>query len=516
MSSTHARGDERLAIGKKLRACCLAAAMLLSAGAAASVDSLDIADGAQKGGSQTGSSLEAQVEHLNILRERVTRLQSRQGLYDPGLFNAMNGLSEALISVGELREANAVVEQQIQILRVNDGLYTDGQIALVHRQLSIMAAQQNWLGMQDRLVYLSWLLDRSNTLSDSDKINNIKVMRDWTRLLLSRGPRQHEAVYLFQLRNLEESALAMARETAAQPAVIQTMIYDHALAELYIAMGIVDSSDTSRQLINRTQGLQSSTLRPNQRLTSIQDIEAAYGARTSTIIERSHRSAMMRHYVLINELESVLMPANAKAGDLASIDPEAAAMVQLYLGDSVLLRQQYELRLGKMAGPDRGQSSTGSANSYYTSAWYLFLRAGHSPEYLNEIFSCPALLPLPTFATRLDANEEACSLLASNQLELPATTLVHNGISGLRYLALPGSSLMSQAAGVSATLNFNIGVNGQADRAQVAAAEPDTTSARIRGRDGLQGLQFRPALHDGKAVRTDNVTMTVYSLEPGL
>jgi hypothetical protein len=75
---------------------------------------------------------------------------------------------------------------------------------------------------------------------------------------------------------------------------------------------------------------------------------------------------------------------------------------------------------------------------------------------------------------------------------------------------------MSQAAGVSATLNFNIGVNGQADRAQVAAAEPDTTSARIRGRDGLQGLQFRPALHDGKAVRTDNVTMTVYSLEPGL
>tara|TARA_R100001039_G_scaffold39178_2_gene44629 strand:+ start:789 stop:2201 length:1413 start_codon:yes stop_codon:yes gene_type:complete len=461
------------------------------------------------------SSLAAQVEHLNILRDRVSVLQSQQGQYDPGLLNAMNGLSEALISVGELREASDVVEQQIQILRVTDGLYTDGQIALVHRQLSIMAAQQNWLGMQDRLLYLSWLLERSNTLSDSEKINNIKVMRDWTRLLLSRGPRQQEAAYLFQLRDLEESALAMARESGAEPAVLQAMVYDHALAELYIALGIIDSSDTSRQLINRTEGLPSSNMRPTQRLTSVQDIEAAYGARTSTIVERSHRSAMMRHFVLINELESVLTPADQEAGELANADPEAAAMIQLYLGDSVLLRQQYELRIGAMAGPDRGQSSTGSANGYYQRAWELFLQAGYSASRLNQAFSCPVLLPLPAFSDRLDMNSEPCDTQLGQPVEIPAKALVHNGIPGLRYEAVPGNSLMSEAAGVSATLNFSIGVNGQADRTHVTAAEPDNTATRIRGRDGLQGLQFRPALHDGKAIRTDNVQMTLFSLEPG-
>lgn len=515
MPLTRPRHGGRQASSRSLRACSLAAGILLLTAATTWADSPVAADPPPADSTAPESSLAAQVEHLNILRERVALLQSQQGRYDPGLLNAMNGLSEALISVGELREANNIVEQQIQILRVTDGLYTDGQIALVHRQLSIMAAQQNWLGMQDRLVYLSWLLERSDTLSDSERIDNIKVMRDWTRLLLSRGPRQHEAAYLFQLRDLEESALAMARENDAEPAVLQALIYDHALAELYIALGMIDSSDTSQQLINRTQGLQSNSLRPPQRMTSIQDIEATYGARTSTIVERAHRSAMMRHYVIIKELESTLLPADQEAGDLASKDPEAAAMLQLYLGDSVLLRQQYELRIGAMAGPDRGQSSTGSANSYYQNAWQLFLQAGYSPEQLNMFFSCPTLLPLPAFSSRLEQSASACDVLAENRLELPATALVQNGIPGLRYQAMPGSSLMSQAAGISATLNFNIGVNGQAARTLVISAEPDSTAARIRGRDGLHDLQFRPALRDGKAVSTDNATMTVYCLEPG-
>lgn len=516
MPLTHPERDIRRASSRSLRASCLAASILLFVAVTASEGSPVTVDPPPAESGASTSSLAAQVEHLNILRERVAQLQSQQGLYDPGLLNAMNGLSEALISVGELREANNIVEQQIQILRVTDGLYTDGQIALVHRQLSIMAAQRNWLGMQDRLVYLSWLLERSQTLSDSEKISNIKVMRDWTRLLLSRGPRQHEAAYLFQLRDLEESALAMARETGAEPAVIQTLIYDHALTELYIALGMIDASDTSQQLINRTQGLQSNSLRAPQRsMTSIQDIEATYGARTSTVVERAHRTAMMRHYAAIKELESTLLPANQGAGDLAGTDPEAAAMLQLYLGDSVLLRQQYELRIGAMAGPDRGQSSTGSANNYYQNAWELFLQAGYSSERLNAFFSCPTLLPLPVFSSRLEQGESTCDVLAENRLELPATALVQNGIPGLRYQAIPGNSLMSQAAGISATLNFNIGVNGQAGRTQVISAEPDSTAARIRGRDGLQDLQFRPALRDGKAMSTDNATMTVYCLEPG-
>lgn len=462
--------------------------------------------------SQSSSSLAAQVEHLNILRERVTTLQDQQGQYNPDLLHAMNGLGEALIAAGELREANDVLEQQIQILRVNDGLYTDGQIALVHRQLAVMAAQRNWPGMQDRLSYLSWLLERSETLSDSEKLNNMKVMRDWTRLLLSRGPRQHEAAYLLQLRDIEESSLALARATISDTGVLQRMIYDQAIAELYLALGIVGGSDTSWKLIDKAQGLQSSAMRPSHQLGNVQDLEAIYGARTSTVIERSHRAAMMTHYLLIKELETLV------AGPVDSLDiadPTAEAMVQLYLGDSVLMRQQYELNPGGIARIDRGSSITGSAARYYQRAWDLLLQADYSAEQLNHYFACPAPLPRPSFEPVLDLDGRACEPDEQDALLLPATAVVNHGIPGLRFHAMPQQSLMSDVEGVSTTLAFTVGVNGQAERIQILAAEPDKTFSRIRGRDALQDMQFRPALRDGKAVRSGDVYLTIYSLEPG-
>lgn len=464
------------------------------------------------GVSQNSSSLAAQVEHLNILRERVEALQDQHGQYNPDILHAMNGLGEALIAAGELREANDVLEQQIQILRVNDGLYTDGQIALVHRQLAVMAAQRNWLGMQDRLSYLSWLLERSETLSDSEKLNNMKVMRDWTRLLLSRGPRQHEAAYLLQLRDIEESSLALARATISDTSVVQHMIYDQAIAELYLALGIVGGSDTSWKLIEKAQGLQSSAIRPSRQLGNAQDLEAIYGARTSTAIERSHRAAMMRHYLLIKELEALIA---GPADGLGISDPAAEAMVQLYLGDSVLLRQQYELNPGTLARIDRGSSITGSAARYYQRAWDLLLQAEYSAEQLNHYFSCPAPLPRPRFERVLELDDRECSLTDQGALQLPATAVVNHGIPGLRFHAMPQNSLMSDVEGVSTTLTFIVGVNGQASRIQVLAAEPDKTFSRIRGRDALQDMQFRPALKDGKAVPANEVHLTIYSLEPG-
>jgi len=67
--------------------------------------------------------------------------------------------------------------------------------------------------------------------------------------------------------------------------------------------------------------------------------------------------------------------------------------------------------------------------------------------------------------------------------------------------------------GTRATIRFNVGMNGQPERIQVEESEPDSTSARIRGRDALQTLQFRPALRDGRPIRTQNIKITVFTLE---
>jgi hypothetical protein len=453
------------------------------------------------------------IEQINSLRAELEDQQSTMGVYDPGLLSSLNQLGEALISAGALSEAQTAVEQQLQIIRINDGLYSSAQVALIQQQLAILAAQGNWPAMQDRLQYLTWLFERTDGLSISEKLHGLKTARDWARLLLTRGPREQEAMYLLQLRTLEQAALALAHESNADVETLQAYTYDQAIAELYIALGIIATTDTSRLLINRMENIQTTPLRPGQRISSVSDLEAIYGARTSTVIERSHRTAMNRHYQLINSLADLMATNDADLPPLEETDPEAAAMLQLYLGDSILLRTQYELRIGTHTGPARGSASTGIAARYYKRAWELFLEAGHDEDALNLAFACPVLLPLQEFSTQLNLESRSCHPTDHDHIVLPDTFALRNGVPGIRHSGLPENAIIPPAEGVSTTLKFNIGVNGQAERIEILAAEPDAVTSRIRGRDSLIALQFRPALQDGRSVRTLDVEMTIYSLD---
>ena len=235
------------------------------------------------------------VTRLQELRAELSQQQSRQGAYSENLLTTLNSLSEALLSAGAWQEALEAVEQQIQIIRINDGLYADAQISLIMQQLDIMASQNDWESMFERLNHLDWLFQRTTDTPAEERLLVLKQARDWIRPLLLRGPRTQEALYLLRLRDLEQSAVDIARESDLGPQILTATLYDLAQAELYIALGIVSTTDTSQQLIDQQRGI-SSPLRPNQTIRSVSDLEAVYGARTSTMIERSHRSAMASHY----------------------------------------------------------------------------------------------------------------------------------------------------------------------------------------------------------------------------
>ncbi len=464
-------------------------------------------------------SLEALVTQLDQLRTEVESSAQTLGAYNQELLGSLNALTEALISAQAWQEAADTVEQQIQILRINDGLYTEAQIPLIQQQLGILAARGDWSALQERLSYLAFLIDRDTGMPAETRLAHYKQVRDWGRLLLTRGPRTMEARYVLQLQSFEEAALQLAEAEAElnDPDIVQGLIYDRAMAELYMALGIMGTSDTRSQLINRVDGPRPASVRRLQTLTSVSDIESVYGPTTSTVIERAHRTAMTRHQDMIASLATVYGTDDAKDAlvTLEQTDPEQAAIIKLFIGDSVLLRQQYELRLGSHTGPSRGSNSTGSAARYYREAWDLLLAAGHSEDHLNAWFACPALLPLDHFSKRLTELPQNCSVSDDGTITLSETAVIRNSIPGLRYDKLPDSDLVSAAEGVGTTLRFTIGMNGQAERIEILSASPDSTSARIRGKQALETLQFRPALRDGRPLRSENIGMTVYSLTSG-
>jgi hypothetical protein len=458
-----------------------------------------------------------QLSELERLRDVLNSSLETSGAYDTELIQPMSNLTEALISVEGYEEANALLEQQIQVLRINDGLYTPSQIELVKQQLDVLAFEKNWDQIFDRMSYLTLILERSDNMAVTDRLAHLKELGNWSRLLLARGPRIQEPIYLLQLQALEEMALELGKESMAPGPELQQLIYERSLAELYIALGIVATTDTSRELMSRSEGIHTPDHRRNQVLTTVSDIETEFGSRTSTVIERAHRTAMSRHQQMILSLAD----SSGTAGDealeaLAESDPEQAAMIHMFIGDSVLLRQQYELRMGSHIGPQRGSSAAGSAAGYYRTAWTLLLEAGHTEQALNDYFSCPALLPSGNFDGRLTGIPSKCTTdEQTGGLLLPDVAVVRDGVPGLRYENLSETGLISTPDGTMATLIFNIGMNGQADRIDITASLPDNVSSRIQGKTALETLQFRPALRDGRPVRSGLVTLTLFSLESG-
>jgi len=463
------------------------------------------------------TSPQALLSELEQLRAALNTRLETSGAYDPELLEPLGNLTQALITAEAYNEASSLIEQQIQVLRINDGLYTPSQIELVNQQLGVLAAEKNWTQVFDRMSYLTLVLERSDTMPVTDRLAHIKELRNWSRLLLARGPRTQEPNYLLQLQSLEDMALEIAKESMPPGPELQQLIYERALAELYIALGIVATTDTSRQLLSRSEGIQTPDHRRSQVLTTVSDIESAFGSRTSTVIERAHRTVMSRHQQMIQSLaDSSGSDADAALTELAETDPEQAAIIQLFIGDSVLLRQQYELRMGSHTGPQRGSSAAGSAAGYYRTAWNLLLEAGHTEDALNDYFSCPALLPAGTFDTRLAGLPKKCnSEQETGELQLPDVAVVRNGVPGLRYENLPETGKIGTAAGTLATLQFTIGVNGQPDRIEVTGALPDNITSRIQGKAALETLQFRPALRDGRPIRSGMVSLKLFSLESG-
>lgn len=462
--------------------------------------------------------LTALLEQLHELRTEVENSQYALGAYSEGLLSSLSSLTEALISADAWQEAVAAVEQQIQIVRINDGLYTEAQIPLIAQQLSILAAQRDWTTISDRMTYMLLLLERAANMPVETKLSHLKQMRDWSRLLLTQGPRHREADYLLQLQAIEDSALTLADSATLDQQTMQSLVYDRAIAELYFALAVVGTTDTSRLLISRTEGNEPLFGRRNQPLVSVSDIEAVYGPRASTVIERSHRMAMARHQQMITSLADPRGDDPEQSlRDLETTDPEQAAMIKLFQGDSVLLRQQYELRMGRHTGPDRGSNSAGSSVKYYEEAWALLQTAGYSSDQLNAYFICPVLLPLSQFSTTLVTDPEGvqnnCDIGEDNMVRIPDTAVLRDGVPGLRYENPPDLGLLTEARGVKAELQFSVGMNGQADRIRIQSAEPESTGSRIRGKQALETLQFRPALRDGRPVRVDEAKITIYSLE---
>ncbi len=434
-------------------------------------------------------------------RSTIDELQSNLGPFDTLLIQPVSALTDLLIEAGDFSEAIELLEQQLQIYRINYGLYSSQQIALLEKLMNLYVLRQDWEAVSDRLQYLSWIYSRDERSPVPDQLAGLKRLRDWHMYVLNNDRPEREAEHLLSIRDVSEKSLNLALKYYGEdsPALID-YIYDRAQADLYIALAIMLTSETSPTLITMTEGVTSTGTTRLSRLRTASDFEAAYGPRANTVIDRSFKNNMSKHFAHISAIRDYY----ADAGN-----QEAEAMALIYMGDSILLRDQYESNPLEFSGQTRGSSNIGSAIRYYSEATSLLADSGVPTADTDLFFSCPVLLPVNMFTPAFPANQTDCLQLSETEaLDLGDVHLLVDTVPETQQISTPATT--ESETGTSSIVQFAVPGNGQPSRIEVIATEPDTVRNRVQARTIVDRLQFRPAIINGRPVLSDKVTMRLF------
>jgi len=442
------------------------------------------------------------LERIELYQDLLADLRSRMGNDDLSLLEPLNALSEAYISTGNYREAENHLNQQVQLQRMAMGLYTADQIPALESLLTLHALRRDWTELSNSLAHLGWLYSRTDMPTEA-RLSGMRELRGWQLLLLSQDIRERESLHILAHQALTEQAWEAALAAyGADNEALMPWLYDLSNSDLMLALTIMTNPLTGQDIIARTEGIHEQGLRPGQSVSSIADLESAYGARVNTVYERSFRSHMHRQFQRLGEIREFYAENN---------NPEAEAIVLIHLGDSVLVRQQFEERPSAAAGPRRGRAATGTAVRYYGEAYELFNAAGFDEPTLARYFGCPRLLPIDTLVVSLEQLPE-CPLRGDDEyLELPDAKLLGRTIPGISAKSMMDVVPVNMDAMNEALLQFNVARNGHATGTRALDTEKGGDSSILHSARRLMGdVQFRPALQEGSPVVTEQVRMHLY------
>lgn len=433
--------------------------------------------------------------------ERLSAREQETGPFDTTLIEPLRSLAELQLDAGRLNAAETLLDRQLEIQRINLGLHSATQIPVLEDLIRLYVARGDWDEARDTVSLLVWIHSRSDDINAGEQLAGLQRARAWLMLLLQRDSSDQEARHLLMYQDVSERMEQLAGELfdESDPRKLP-YLYESSKADLALALTIMQNPLTGQEIIERVEGVRSSPIRPGYTITSAVELEQVYGARASSVSDRSFRRYMSRHASTIDDMMEIAEENG---------DREAEAMLTLYRGDSTLLRQQYERRPGRIAGPQRGRGAAGTAVTHYREAFEQLRELGYDDEALMSRFGCPSLLPLPSLYLQLEGYPE-CSFSEQGELQLETdSALLGSKLPGFSYEppTLPGNRPPDHS---SAVIELNISTNGQVSSSDVIESFTDEAAHRSELRRLMANLQFRPALEpDGRATRTPSLLMVV-------
>lgn len=425
--------------------------------------------------------------HLELERSRqlVFNLETPTNHLDSRLSEPLFQMADNLMRLGNYGEAHAALDRAMQVVRINEGLYTRSQIPFVRKKIENFALSRNWDAARNQLDHLLWLHRTKSEQLDQQLVNDFEALSALHLRGVAEDSYDYQSFHLRRAASASWLALTVAenhwgKHDERLAPVIYNLIHQYHLHAAAVQRGgrvayelrqIAPGSDWVRE---RVEAVRLYYLTGNQLLGQLQEI---------------YRQAE---------------PAN----------PEALAMANLYLADWQVMFSR----------------NTDALESYEL-AYQGLEEAGVDSALMDAYFSQPTLLPVAEFHSTLGEAMAARTQESQRPVQLAslaAETLYFNEWSAaFPYVQQPaefsnGSSPVSNFA----LFSFNIAgvteISGWLDgrqekevasiqEATIVEPQSPTEDEQEQLLKRLDRLRFRPSLEAGGIPRESNATL-VYQI----
>ncbi|MDX1491794.1 MAG: hypothetical protein R3332_10940 [Pseudohongiellaceae bacterium] len=371
---------------------------------------------------------------------------------------------------------------------------SDAQTLTAREQLSILQASLpqlqrdgDWNAINKNLESISDLAQDREKLSLTQSLAALSQSADWHLAAIDQDKDHRIANHLLEYQGLQQQRLALAQSIHTDNnKAVAPYVYDEALAQVYIAMALVNTVGARDELMLRTEGI-TSTTGQSARISSRADFNSHFGSRSSEMIDLSYRRNMRSAIIALEELNASLLEEG---------DYESAAITKLFIGDLILVEHQFTPRTLTATRPLRGSPNIGRAMIHYREALELFTKAQVSPEQVSALLNCPVVVPTAQLELSLDALKPACPEVnngGGSYIDLGSYYTLNSVAPGMNQSQLIEDDL------VTAEVEFQIGANGQTSRREILSITPDDKRNRRLIDSVMENLQFRPAIIDEQA-----------------
>lgn len=423
-------------------------------------------------------------QELERSRQLVFSLESPINHHDPRLAEPLLQMADQLMRLGNYGEAHATLDRGMQIVRINEGLYTRGQLPFLRKKIENYANAGDWESARDQLQHLFWLYRTKSKVIDTELIDDLLNLSSMHLRGVAEDNLDYQSYHLRRSASANWLALAAGESLWGKTderlvPVLYSLVKNYHLQAAAVERGgrvayelrqITPGSDMVRERIDARHFYYFTGLR------------------------------------LLKQLRSIYENAE-------SPNPESVAMSNLYLADWQTMF-----------------SRNGEAMASYKLAYEGLEQAGVEEGLMQAYFSQPTLLPAADFYPRLMTAMEQRSAEQKQPAQLAsaaAETLYFNEWSAsFPYVRKPSQLASRQSLDSNIALfSFNLAgvteithwINGRRELEFASIQEARIVQPALESEDQqeellkrLDYLRFRPRLDAG--VPRDATTTLMYQI----